>query len=688
MPRLLNRGTPNRTKRYVFPGLPAKRLFWGSLGAGGALLALLAVLHVAGALRVASPGPLASGHASLDSRCEECHAHGVASDLRCERCHDAAGMDSWRVAEHARFGREASSFPAASSHAEKALARHEIRCAECHTDHRGRGFKMNVVADVTCKRCHAADTPSLARHAEFALVKAKATPPRGLEISHGRHVLEAFARMRKKPSAKELTDAEKAMLNDDPALLQRTCETCHVVTSDLTSFEPIDFDRHCASCHMKDGVLEAPTDSMNALVVLAPEQIRASWAPAFAGQMKLMRGRISKSAVIHQDPWVLFNMAKIRREVEPAAAVWERTALLSDINDAERHGSAFPLARASRGDLVARLAELDVEIKGLKAAGAAAERKALADGAALFGAVAAALAPEAGAPLSAVVPSVAAGPLAALPAGDAAARRAELLAALDVLRARAEATSDLVLGRRVDMLRRRVVRWKPGTSGDGVAEALAERLDERARVADELDYRKKARVATSPRGSEAADRKRLESRAEDATQRLQGLALVDAIPLAPVDQAGLDARKEAIAALAAPCIKCHKLEGAALAAMKIDQPVMPRSIFNHKPHTKLASCASCHAAGGKGALVSKKAVDVLVPDVTSCRKCHRPGETRYDCTTCHRFHPQGMRGRPDEKHPSTSLVAGGFDADAPTPASPGSPAVVAAMLVPGHEVQR
>jgi hypothetical protein len=298
------------------------------------------------------------------------------------------------------------------------------------------------------------------------------------------------------------------------------------------------------------------------------------------------------------------------------------------------------------------------------------------------------MAPDAGAPLATVGPSLAAGPLAALPAGDAAARRAELLAALDVLRTRAEATGDLVLGRRVDMLRLRVVRWKPGASGDGVAALLAERLDERSRVADELDYRKKARVATSPRGSQAADRKRLETRAEEATQRLQGLAVVDGVPLAPVDEAGLAARKEAIAALAAPCIKCHRLDGAALAPMKIDLPVMPRSIFNHKPHTKLASCASCHAVGGKGALVSKKAVDVLVPDVASCRKCHRPSETRYDCTTCHRFHPQGIKGRADEKHPATSLVAGGFDADAPAPASPGSPAVVAAMLVRGHEVQR
>src|SRR5205085_6427083 len=113
MARLLNRGTPNRTKRYVFPGLPGKRLFWGSLAVGGILVLLLAVLHVAGALRVASPGPLASGHASLDSRCEECHAHGVAADLRCERCHDVAGSDAWRVAEHARGGRESSVLPAA-----------------------------------------------------------------------------------------------------------------------------------------------------------------------------------------------------------------------------------------------------------------------------------------------------------------------------------------------------------------------------------------------------------------------------------------------------------------------------------------------------------------------------------------------------------------------------------------------
>ena len=49
--------------------------------------------------------------------------------------------------------------------------------------------------------------------------------------------------------------------------------------------------------------------------------------------------------------------------------------------------------------------------------------------------------------------------------------------------------------------------------------------------------------------------------------------------------------------------------------------------------------------------------DVLVPDVASCRTCHKRSEVRADCATCHKFHPGDNRARPDTRHPATALVA-------------------------------
>ncbi len=71
--RLLKSGSPDRTKRYVFPGAAGKRVLFLSIVAAVSLAAALTALHFVGLLRIASPGPLVSGHASLDPRGELIH---------------------------------------------------------------------------------------------------------------------------------------------------------------------------------------------------------------------------------------------------------------------------------------------------------------------------------------------------------------------------------------------------------------------------------------------------------------------------------------------------------------------------------------------------------------------------------------------------------------------------------------
>lgn len=62
---------------------------------------------------------------------------------------------------------------------------------------------------------------------------------------------------------------------------------------------------------------------------------------------------------------------------------------------------------------------------------------------------------------------------------------------------------------------------------------------------------------------------------------------------------------------------------------------LPLSTFSHavEGHRQL-DCNACHPA-----VHSRQASDVLIPDMESCRSCHRPGgSARHDCGECHRYH--------------------------------------------------
>ncbi len=95
--------------------------------------------------RLASPGPLASDHATWDSSCESCHTpfqainhsawspalgHMPNSDTKCSACHT--------VGDH-HANQFAVDIPA---------------CAECHRDHKGRDVSLISTDDAHCTACH------------------------------------------------------------------------------------------------------------------------------------------------------------------------------------------------------------------------------------------------------------------------------------------------------------------------------------------------------------------------------------------------------------------------------------------------------------------------------------------------------------------------------------------------------
>jgi len=78
--------------------------------------------------RLVTPGPLASGHAKLESRCDSCHSsfRKEAQNAKCTKCHSGVGQDiSTRTRYHGKYS------PARTG-----------TCKSCHSEHKGRGYAL------------------------------------------------------------------------------------------------------------------------------------------------------------------------------------------------------------------------------------------------------------------------------------------------------------------------------------------------------------------------------------------------------------------------------------------------------------------------------------------------------------------------------------------------------------------
>jgi Cytochrome c3/Cytochrome c7 and related cytochrome c len=610
MARRVSWGTPFKSLHYLFPRGKGRFLV-PSLLAGGALLVLLLVAHFAGWRRPVAPGAVISAHATFEGRCQECHRtrHG-ASNARCQRCHDAAGAGRLTQSAHAFFG---------SADPKVAAAQPNLECARCHVEHRGRGASLEAVDQTQCASCH---FRGFSGHPEFAVLRRPSREVPGVLFTHDRHVKEKL---------KETGGAEKD-----------TCVTCHepqtaAQPGRTPDIEPIAFDKHCKSCHVKDDSIGI-IDPITLEDVLGPEQLEGLGLGSFdPGEFEVTRGRISKVAVAHQDEWVLTNLRKLRREIDPTGYAAERGALLARKNQLERRlVQAFPLAGEDEEALRARAAAVESETKGLEArlvaqAGAASPAQGLARVQDVAAAAAAAGDAAAADPLKAKAAELTSAGLvpAALPAGDHEARRQELLAALEAVQ-----SVDPELKPRADDLRRRLAALRPGDTG---TEALTRALDQRkadlARLKDEIALRESG---TAPPATSllAAEQRATRDAMRLVRARLQLLAAAPE-PKANVTPEELERKKQSVEVLTAPCVKCHVVKDAAFTRVVPAGRVLVRSTFAHDPHLKQADCARCHAGVEK----SKLSSDLNFKGVESCRECHTPRETRETCATCHRYHP-------------------------------------------------
>jgi hypothetical protein len=187
-------------------------------------------------------------------------------------------------------------------------------------------------------------------------------------------------------------------------------------------------------------------------------------------------------------------------------------------------------------------------------------------------------------------------------------------------------------------LRQRALALQPGASGDDEARRRrAQRQRQLDRLLIEQELAQSPGDRDDPPAADATlDRADLGRALALARARLAEIERAPRMSAPATEDERLD-RANGLEALLSPCLKCHELDAsrARMAPVRIAEPVMARSIFNHAPHVTEARCDTCHA----GTRTSKRATDVNVPGVESCRACHNPSQVTAACSTCHVYHP-------------------------------------------------
>jgi len=284
---------------YLRP-VSRRRLLWFG---GGAAIVLALLVFSDFSFRggqLLSGGALSSSHAALQNDCASCHDPfaGVTA-TNCSTCHERYGDRLGVYSPEAHYLYRSNDFQRVSQR------EHELSCAACHVEHQGRDASITRIGDGPCLECH--EFGSFGKgHPPFE-TSAQAT---GIHFAHIHHVQELIER-------RGIFDTEQA------------CLACHEPQADGRHFLPLDFDRHCSSCHL-NGIAtpRLPLQQEDQPGVETLETIRrrggagSSWSLfANPGEFREVGNRVMKLPVHHADPWVLENLRRLRRQLYPKAGL-------------------------------------------------------------------------------------------------------------------------------------------------------------------------------------------------------------------------------------------------------------------------------------------------------------------------------------------------------------------------------
>jgi hypothetical protein len=220
---------------YRQPRWPRRRvrlLSWGAVVAGAVFVALTVW---PGRPALYQAGPVSPAHRMFNDDCGRCHTepfevarrlrpaesgvHSVTNEA-CQQCH-AGGPHHEQLQDHV---------PA---------------CAGCHQEHRGQPLLARV-ADNQCTTCHGnlhrkdGAEPTVQNvhsfagdHPEFALMRPQ--EPRDPSRLHFNHLVHL------QPGGVFRPDGKRVALE---------CVSCHEPDAERRYLRPIDYDQHCARCHV------------------------------------------------------------------------------------------------------------------------------------------------------------------------------------------------------------------------------------------------------------------------------------------------------------------------------------------------------------------------------------------------------------------------------------------------------
>lgn len=298
------------SKKYLYPAKYRKTLLVGFLAAA-AFIAYFVVDWLVLSGKFATPGPVSSNHADFEGNCEKCHdlANSVSNN-NCSSCHEKFGDEIGVYTFSAHYLYRSDDYSRIQAAADKSHGS-EQNCYECHQEHNGRTAEITNVPDVKCLKCH--DYGSFeSGHPEFQFARDKVPDDSAMKFTHIRHT--GFV-------SKFLE--QKGMRSN----IEETCLYCHNAQPDGKNFEPLDFDKHCQSCHLSASV-ETPVMGIRGSTPDEPgvetlEMIRRRLGPGARWAFYLNpnefssfgSGRVKKAPVYHEDPWILENLKRIRSAV-------------------------------------------------------------------------------------------------------------------------------------------------------------------------------------------------------------------------------------------------------------------------------------------------------------------------------------------------------------------------------------
>lgn len=291
-------------KSYLYPSSRMGALWLGGL----AMLLIFGIFFYDVTRRqgaLVSNGPLTTHHATFGKDCSTCHAsfQGVTND-KCATCHEKYGAELGRFSFETHYLYRTADFSRLQS------SPNEQPCATCHGEHQGRHASLTDVSDKQCTTCHEYGSFNTG-HPEFEFARDSLQDRGNLAFPHTVHVNEIMDR-------EEFTD------------LQKSCLTCHNAEEDGKNFKPLNFEKHCGSCHLTASTatpwLQTTDDPASTPGVLSLQTIRAQSAPGTRwayfsnpNEYQSRAGRVRKRPLYHEDRWIMENLKQLRTALYPSA---------------------------------------------------------------------------------------------------------------------------------------------------------------------------------------------------------------------------------------------------------------------------------------------------------------------------------------------------------------------------------